>query len=792
MRPFLSLTIASLAAGASAQDSVSKTGCLPGDGVSPWQDASFALGSEQGNAYVVDLAPLISSWGNSYGVAPLIKSSKTTGQFFGAILSANGMSRLQAKGVPFASASYSSWAGPGFGVNNDPALNDAGTPVDTSSALGHRFAVATSEFSDNHNGIVSGIVHVDPTDPGRLYVDRRVTAVNGCDDSANLSQFGFGSVDESGCVVFRTDDFGVEGGCGLTPISNNNVFRVEAAQRDTSALNVISFESFPPGGGLTDVGATDPILALFNDVANTPGVVPASVTGGDCLYVGTDFSANYVRGSDIASVTLDQTHLAPGTSDQRGGVSWSEKNYPFLGNTAGTCAVLGRTPAGETRIMNLFGIEPGGAVTGTRGLELPGTLTDNCTGFTNPGGASNQFANYFSQVPFRGGNGQIALGRDQTARLIAAATVDHPSGGSASNIGQYIAVARLNPATGVEEWAIAAYNDGVGGGKPILNGPGGATIGTLSDFGALDGSARPGISSPMVDSVGNIYFIAVVDTTASGGGLGTGLVRAVYDPSLFCYELELLFDTGTVLSGPNSGRNYQISFIELSDSNSISSGTTYSQNISETAHLSMCPQGLGTSDPRTLGGLVLALEIVYDFDGDGLFTQCTGALGDPLSADQDYTVLFYVGATGVLSDVDGDGQADESEMLSGDVVALSVAGGGSQSLSLNAGLENAGRTYAFAGTVSGTSPGFPFGGLAIPLNPDGYFNFLINKGFLGSTPFGATFSGTLSTSGKASATWTIPADNSLIGLTAQHVYGVFDPLPVLADISNPWPVQILP
>ena len=69
MRPFpplFLLSAALLAPGAIAQDSVSKTGS---DAVDAFSAA------EQLNTYVVDMTPITTSWGTSFGIAPIAKGS---------------------------------------------------------------------------------------------------------------------------------------------------------------------------------------------------------------------------------------------------------------------------------------------------------------------------------------------------------------------------------------------------------------------------------------------------------------------------------------------------------------------------------------------------------------------------------------------------------------------------------------------------------------------------------------------------------------------------------------------
>jgi len=138
----------------------------------------------------------------------------------------------------------------------------------------------------------------------------------------------------------------------------------------------------------------------------------------------------------------------------------------------------------------------------------------------------------------------------------------------------------------------------------------------------------------------------------------------VYNPANFSYELELLFRLGDRFHGRNANRDYIITFMSIADSNSVDSATAWSQNISETAHLNADPGNLEPRDPRTLGGMVLAAQILYDYDNDGVFDACTGTGGNPNSADQDYNVLLYVGAEGgeePCGDFDGDGDVDLSD-----------------------------------------------------------------------------------------------------------------------------------
>jgi hypothetical protein len=141
-----------------------------------------------------------------------------------------------------------------------------------------------------------------------------------------------------------------------------------------------------------------------------------------------------------------------------------------------------------------------------------------------------------------------------------------------------------------------------------------------------------------------------------------GLVRAIYDAESFAYRLELVLKQGDVFRGPNSGTDYVIARLEVPDSNSISSATAFSGNISAVAHLGQDPSGLAQDDAATLGGLVVMASIVYDVDGDGQFVRSTGDNGTPGSPDEDYQVLLYVAAS---ADCDGNGVPDDRDVAEG-------------------------------------------------------------------------------------------------------------------------------
>lgn len=644
------LVAALLASPALAQDSVSPNQGLPGDALDAYST------TEQRNTYVVDMTSFTTSWGTRFGIAPIIKaSSHPAGTFFTNLISGQAISNNLKVGVPFAFSTYDVWSGQGDGIN-DSENTTPGTVGPVAPSV-NQFAVTFSEFGGSSNVVIGGIVNYSTADPSRLYVARIGGAINGDTSACNLAQVGTGSVDSDGNVHFRVDGNGTAACGGRTNFTGNNYLRVNLPARTASVLNVLNNTN-----GASDTAARTWLVMNSGTTHNTPTTVPNSIAGRPII-VGTDFSApgRYIRESAPGVTTSDSSHFDPAVTDQRGNPGYTHHNFPVGGtpSTNGVAGTLAKTggSGSPTETQNIFGIGANGVVTGTLAVTLPASnlISDPCSGFSpaNSGPGQNEFIHYFSQTPFRGGP-QLALGVDQDGNLLTAAVAAYPSIPAMTSARDvynfnYIAVSRTTPA-GVTSWTIAAHSlDDLfaSRGKAILDGPGGNVIGYLTSLNLVTGGTPfgPSIAPPMIDSVGNIYFLAAAEILRGGfSDFDTALIRAVYNPSAFCYELELVFDVGTVFAGRNSATNYQIRFMEIADSNSLSSSTAFSANVNQSAHRGIDPSGLPTSSPDTLGGLVLQAEIVYDVNGDGNYVKVTGAGGDPLSPDQEYTVLLYVGS----------------------------------------------------------------------------------------------------------------------------------------------------
>ena len=117
-------------------------------------------------------------------------------------------------------------------------------------------------------------------------------------------------------------------------------------------------------------------------------------------------------------------------------------------------------------------------------------------------------------------------------------------------------------------------------------------------------------------------------------------------------------------------------------------------------------------------------------------------------------------------------------------------GQAAQFLVLDFGADAAGKSYLFAGTLSGTSPGLALGGLTIPLNPDAYTTLSLNAA---SAPPVVDGAGTLDFEGTGAAILQIATAQPapLVGLTLHHAAVVLGSSGVEA-VSNALPLTLLP
>lgn len=704
-------TLLGLIAGqAMGQDSVSRNlnggNGLPGDALSPWST------SQTRTSYVVDLTDVRTSWGTTFGVAPILKSGLNNSTRFTARNGPSTISQSAKIGAAYPASSYASWTAPGGGVNspqNDLTLNTTLTPTGTATV----FSVAFLDFDEVFNTTtsfftnqaVAGQIAFDPAVPDRLFVTRVTSANNSsASNQADRSQFGLGAIDADGNLILRGDGFSVAS--TTNPLDGDNYFRVVVPNRST-AVNLID----NVGGS----NATNWLLLRSAMTHNTPNAIPADLAGRSVL-VGADFTGNLRVEASAGAISSVTTHR-PGTTDHRGNVAVSAAN-PFPGSVA-TGGILSRSTGGGGKVdsISVFGLNANAGVTSARTLTLPASVQDACDAFNWPI-AGGDFKHYDSQMTFRGGGGPVAVGEDQSGRALASAVLYNGTTGSATNPFNAIVAARFDASNGssVPAWTVVAWvNSSTLTGKDILGDNGADGVPGTSDAGENDGIINgldgtvgrlasmnetslgfsgPSMSGPAFDAAGNIWFIASAQVKRLSGANVVlqptlGLFRAVLDQSTFCYKLELVMSVGDVIAGRNSGRNYRIESLNVADTNSVSSATLWSNSVTQRGWNNVDVSGLNPADPRTLGGLVLSARVVYDVDANGQYQDPTNPVF-ATSTDEAYNVVLYVGnanlppACPCAADFDGSGGTPDAgdidlffaAWLAGDVTADVDCSGG--------------------------------------------------------------------------------------------------------------------
>ena len=138
------VTACGIAMTATAQDSVSPTGALPGDALDAYST------TEVRNAYVVDMADLTGSWGTTLRVGPVLKGvTLPSNTFYNNLISAHAISHDAITAGSYPSANYQVWSGPGFGIN-DTNNTVPGTTSPTGSSV--QFGVAFADFGTTFSG----------------------------------------------------------------------------------------------------------------------------------------------------------------------------------------------------------------------------------------------------------------------------------------------------------------------------------------------------------------------------------------------------------------------------------------------------------------------------------------------------------------------------------------------------------------------------------------------------------------------------------------------------------------
>jgi hypothetical protein len=630
IRPILITALCGLAFGglAAAQDSVA---------TAPNQsDAISALDLDlQRVRYVVDLSPVVSGWGTAFGVAPVLKATRSIAPAFNTqILGGSGLSAGHRTGVQIPSTVFSLWTAAGQGVN--PAFNGAAGSSVTKTGFSRAFGVAFSDFglepADQTlaSSSVGAIVGQDAANPGRLFVERTTALVSRNDlNEPDSSSISMGSVDEGGNVYLRVDDFGAT--LGFANVKGENALAVSLAERTVTpgsvgALNfLINLSGSPTGLNQTLSGATATRFLINNGTTtlNTPigvfaPVIPNSTSLSNVV-IALDFRGRVTIGRESSTVaTSTAAHLGAGVGGLRGNPTFSIAKDLAGAPTVGTVASLAIL-TGSTRatLLNAFGLSSGASSVDSP-IITPGSAAaaalpspiNGPAGFVGNATGQAEFTHYLSQVSFRGPSGQVGVGRTSAGELVLAAVATDASAPAGAR--EFLAVATRNPTSGAFAWTVAAHP-----GMAVLSGP--PTSGSPVQIGALASQSPASISTPAVDLLGNVYFVAAWDDSRpagspgpggeSGPGRKTGLFRAVRGDAGE-YALELLLCSGQTVLGANSQTPWTIARFTLADADSIASGGFHGGQV-----LQAQIPGRETTNRQSsfaAGGVIVNATIRYD------------------------------------------------------------------------------------------------------------------------------------------------------------------------------------
>jgi hypothetical protein len=109
-------------------------------------------------------------------------------------------------------------------------------------------------------------------------------------------------------------------------------------------------------------------------------------------------------------------------------------------------------------------------------------------------------------------------------------------------------------------------------------------------------------------------------------------------------------------------------------------------------------------------------------------------------------------------------QAPAPRSLVGDRTFIGLAAGTPLNLSIDLQASNAGALYLILAGYTGSTPGFPFGGVTVPINYDPLTELVLM--YIWAAPVFTGFTGNLDPSGRASAALALPAgsDPALLGV----------------------------
>ena len=175
--------------------------------------------------------------------------------------------------------------------------------------------------------------------------------------------------------------------------------------------------------------------------------------------------------------------------------------------------------------------------------------------------------------------------------------------------------------------------------------------------------------------------------------------------------------------------------------------------------------------------------VVYDTFVDVLRAFAPGASGEGVVVTAQGPISESSGGSGqtaTLIEVRGAPQPTLSAF--GDDL-ISVASGGTQLLLVDLGPQAANQVQWMLGSVSGTAPGLPLGGVTLPLAFDAYATFLLSNP---NTPPLTNSLSLLDGSGQALASFSAPGPlaPTLVGVTVWHAAVVLSPALEVSAVTN--------
>ncbi|MHC4945215.1 MAG: S8 family serine peptidase [Planctomycetota bacterium] len=192
--------------------------------------------------------------------------------------------------------------------------------------------------------------------------------------------------------------------------------------------------------------------------------------------------------------------------------------------------------------------------------------------------------------------------------------------------------------------------------------------------------------------------------------------------------------------------------------------------------------GTSMSSPHIAGAAGLLLSVAPWMDHKDLLQVLTSTADDlgPAGWDSSYgwgRLNLFNAVTAVI----------DLQMLKPDTFFISATTGGTVNFSLDAGVENAGRTYLLLATLSGTEPGTPVGSTLVPLNFDAVTDLSI---LFANTTILTNSLGSLDGAGLSAASFN-PAPEELreaVDMTLHFAYILGNPIDTA---SNPVPLFVL-